>query len=234
MENLIQTILFASSICVLAVVYVFLIKNIIPRFLVKRRYFVDGNLGRGIKKYQSEKGRAVVYEPHPSIRKYVKQYAIVKSDGYKYLQCDMDSGVRRLVYSVIMFDCNDKILDVIEVEEITSRRPFTQTVYLHSDTSYIAFILNSVNMQELPNGAVSYYNLRDVSVFGGAVALLTFCLMPLTGALISRFLEITAGCVVNAELLLPSLFTAILAGVLSVVIFIRSCNKKNVRVMTKW
>ena len=95
MNEIIRTIMSAVAIIVTVAVYVFVIKMVIPRFFIKRRFLYDGHLGRGLKKYQSENGRAIVYEPHPSIRKYIKQYALVSDGGHKYLECNVDEGVTR-------------------------------------------------------------------------------------------------------------------------------------------
>ena len=126
MNEIIQAVLMALTMIVTLAVYAFLVKVIIPGYVVKRKYYIDGNLGRGLRKYKSEDGRAIIYEPHPSIRKYIKQYALVCDGGHKYLECNMDRGVNRLIYTVIMLDRNDKVIDALEVEEVTAKRDLTQ------------------------------------------------------------------------------------------------------------
>ncbi len=229
MNELIQTILSAVTILVTVVVYAFLIKVVLPRFLVKRKFSYDGHLGRGLKKYKSENGRAIVYEPHPSVRKYIKQYALVSDGGLKYLECNVDEGVNRIIYNVVMLDRKDKVLDVIEVEEVTAKRSLTQSVYLHPDTSYIALIVTSVNKEKLPNSDISYYTKKDIAVFGLMTAYLTLIASLIVCGTAHNIIH-SLGMTAASGFFLPSLLAAIIAGVLSVLILIMTCNDKNVRV----
>ncbi len=234
MNKVIQMVLASVVIIFAIAAYVFIIKNVLPRFVIKRRYFCDENLGRGLKKYKSENGRAVVYEPHPSIRKYIKQYALISDGGYKYLECSLDSGVNHIVYNVVMLDRNDKILDVIEVMEFTAKRQLSQMVYLHPDTSYIALTVSAANGERIPSGDISYYRRKDVILFGAAVALLTFALSWVLGVAIDFILHnIGINVMEISDFMFGSLRAAITAGILSVVVLVKTCNKKNVKVVKK-
>ena len=77
MENVLEAVsqlfIFIASLVVFAAV----IKSLIPAVSLKVHYSVDRWLGRGIKRYKYPSGRAVVYEPHPQVRKYINKYAIV-------------------------------------------------------------------------------------------------------------------------------------------------------------
>lgn len=231
MNELMQAILTAMTIIVTAAVYVFCIKTLLPRLVIKRRYYIEGNLGRGLKKYRSDDGRAVVYEPHPSVRKYIRQYALVNDNGHKYLECQVDRGVNRLIYTVIMLDRYDRVIDVLEIEEVTAKRELTQTVYLHADTSYIALIIGSVNKEKLPNSDVSYYRKRDVGVFGASVFFLTLVAGFVMSYAFEYFLKSIGVARVTSASLLVALLSAVAACVLSIVILLIFCSKKNVRVV---
>ena len=213
--------------------YAFSMRYFLPKYVIKRGYYIEENLGRGLKKFVSDNGRALLYEPHPSIRKYINQYAIVCENGNKYLQCFVDRGANRMIYSVIMIDRNDKVIDVLEVEEVTAKRTLTQPVYLHPDTSYVALILGAVNREQLPNSYVSYYTMKSIITFGVVSALLTWVASMTVSMSFYNFLSY-AGVKIGlngALCILMSLAVAAAVGVLSALLLIMDCNKKNVRVI---
>ena len=230
MNELITAVQLAALMVATVCVYFFLVKMVFPRFLIKRRYFTEGNFGRGLRKFRSEDGRALLYEPHPSVRKYIKQYALVNDGGTKYLECYVDRGVNRMIYNVVMMDRNDKVIDCIEVEEVTAKRELTQPVYLHPDTSYIALIISSVNKEKLPGGDVSYYQLKDIMKLGAAVAALTLVASLALISMFSGFVTSLGASYVDAPLFLPSLIAALVGGGSSVGILLYYCGKKNIRV----
>lgn len=233
MNEIIQAILFTVVMLATLCAYVFCVRYVLPKFVIKRGYYIKDNLGRGLKKYVSDNGRALLFEPHPSIRKYIKQYALVCDGGNKYIQCYVDRGANRMIYSVIMLDRNDTVLDVIEVEEVTAKRTLTQPVYLHPDTSYVALILGSVNREQLPNSPVSYYTRKSIVAFGFITAAITFVASLIFSL---SFANVMGGLGVVLKVsggifALTSMIAAVAAGVLSAVLLLMDCAKKNVRVI---
>ena len=136
--------------------YVALVSDILPHLFLKLRCVMRGNLGRGLKKCVFPTGRSVLYEPHPSIRKYINKYLLFTSDGYKYVRCCFDCGVNKISYTVVMLNNNDKVIDVISVTEDVKRHGASANVMLHPDTSYVAVTVSRVN--GLVNKKISVYN----------------------------------------------------------------------------
>ena len=234
MNDLIQSVLYAIIMLATIGAYAFSMRYFLPKYVIKRGYYIEENLGRGLKKFVSDNGRALLYEPHPSIRKYINQYAIVCENGNKYLQCFVDRGANRMIYSVIMIDRNDKVIDVLEVEEVTAKRTLTQPVYLHPDTSYVALILGSVNREQLPNSYVSYYTLNSIIAFGAISALLTWLVSMILSMSLFNFM-LHSGVKLGSDggliYFLISIAVAAAVGVLSTLLLIMDCNKKNARVI---
>ncbi|MGM9643475.1 MAG: hypothetical protein ACI3X1_00130 [Eubacteriales bacterium] len=100
---------------------------------------------RGIKKYTYDNGRAIVYEPQIKIRKYLQQYILSENSGDKFIKCKLNTRVTSVRYTVIPIDANEKILDIIDVEEMITDAGYTKAVILPSKTSYVNLILKEVN-----------------------------------------------------------------------------------------
>ena len=157
-----------------AVLFVFILKSVMPKFVIRQRYFLGDRLGRGIKKYVSGDARAVVYEPEPSVRKYVKKYAIVKSGGQKFFKCKVDEYVRTIKYSIVMLDNRNRVIDVLEVDEAPNRTGACGPIFLNRATSYVALNVTAINDKELESKGTGYYLLRDIGIFAVAVGFLSF------------------------------------------------------------
>lgn len=169
-----------NAICLLILtlisigVYGTLISSILPKYIIKVRCSVKKSNDRGLKKYTFPSGRGVVYEPHPSIRKYVKRYLLFTHNGYKYFKGLFDFSVKELNYSVVMFNNKNKVVDVINVGEKIYDNLDTKSVPIHQDTSYISFILNSVNEVKWNRRSLFYRKAIDVVIYAVTVMLLSF------------------------------------------------------------
>ena len=177
-------------LCITSLVYfVIVIKMLIPRVSLKINYSLDKLLGRGYKKYRYPSGRAVVYEPHPSVRKYINKYALFVNDGYKYLKCCLDAGVKTLKFEIIMLNNRDEVIDVLSVNTTVANTSETKEILLHPDTSYVALNLDSVNGFELKKENYSYYTLRQLIVYFGLVLFTVFIEMLIAAKTLGVFLS---------------------------------------------
>lgn len=149
----------------IAVCYCFLLKRVFPKYILKPRNSGTCALGRGIKKLKSDSERAVVYEPHPSLRKYIYQYALFTRSGFKYLVCNLDPKVLYAEYLVQMFDSRDRLLDAISVKDMPRGGGRSSEILLHADTSYVALTLKSVNDTRVYTGAHRYYRAKDLLIY---------------------------------------------------------------------
>ena len=156
MYVIINTASISLQFIVSLTLYIALMKYVFPRCIMRVRYSLSDKLGRGIKKCVYPSGRGVVYEPHPSVRKYVPRYALLTNDGYKCIKCQLDRNVKSLKYSVVMFNRKNRVIDVINVSETVGRAGESQFVMLHQQTSYVAFSLNEVNDSRVESGYMLY------------------------------------------------------------------------------
>lgn len=232
MDEILTVIISLVMIIASVVAYVFVMKTVLPRFVIKRRYFIADKLGRGMKKYVSGSDRAIVYEPAPALRKYIKKYALIESGGHKYFKCLADEFVRTVQYSIVMIDNRNRVIDVLEVDESPNRSTMCGPIFLHSSTSYIALTVHAVNERLLEDSATSYYLARDVGLYALAVGVLSFMEMMTASNLISTMINAASAGSVDlggghGSLVWPS----ILIGALAAVILLFNCSKKNVRVL---
>ncbi len=222
MENIVNSVCLSVLVILEIAVYLSIIGSLAPKLFLKIRYTVKESSDRGLKKYIFPSGRGVVYEPHPSIRKYIHRYALFTNDGYKYIKCRLDSGVRRLNYTVVMFNNRNKIVDVIDISETKPRGCETDAIEIHQDTSYVSLILNSVNGDKVRHKELTYCNMWGIFVYAALVALLSFAQFMFTCDMIKVFIELWSGTrpTLNfgaGDFILPSLLIGIVAGVLSYV-----------------
>lgn len=145
--------------------YVFLLCQLFPKHLLKINYDVSEHLGRGLEKFTYPDGRAVTYEPHPSIRKYINKYALFTLDGYKYLQFRIDSALTSYSAKVIIFDNKNNIVDILTVTENVASATDSSPIRLHHSTSYVAVILESANRVQLSPKPYMNMKVRDMAKY---------------------------------------------------------------------
>ncbi len=226
MENIVNSVCLAVLILIEIAFYFTVVGVILPKWFIRIRYTVKGSTDRGLKKYTYPDGRGVIYEPHPSIRKYINRYALFTNEGYKYIKCRLDGGVKRLNYTVIMFNNRSKVIDVIDVNEIKPRNCETNAIAIHQDTSYVSLVLNSVNGDRIDRRALLYCGIGGIIVYSVAVSVSSFAQTLFIYGMINLFLNqfTNAETVLRlnvAEFILPSLFIGIVAGALSY-LYVRS------------
>lgn len=203
-------ILFIMSI----VMYLFLVGSVFPRFLLKTRYCNSETSDRGLNKFRYPQGRAVVYEPHPSVRKYINKYLLFTNNGYKYIKCKTDEYVTRLKYNVVLFNNKNRIIDVVCVDESISKIGETAPVMLHHNTSYVRLDLLSVNNDVFEQGPLVYYKGTDAILYTLSGVLASFLEMTFFMSTLSSLLEILS--VKNATNTVSSLTVFLLASAIGV------------------
>ena len=173
MEIIINTICLVVLVILEIALYLMLAGSVIPKIL-KRRYSLSENCGRGLKKYVYPSGRGISYEPVPAIRKYIDRYLLFTDNGYKYFKCRIDEKVKEFEYTVIMRNNKDKVIDVIEVKAKNVEGRDIEPVLIHGETSYVELILNSVNGRAVENQETAHYRIRDVLIYSLCMAALSF------------------------------------------------------------
>ena len=149
--HLVIEIILQSLLLILAcVLYCVLQRRILPRLFFGFRHVAERELGRGVKKFVYEDGRAVLYEPHPSVRKIIPEYLLYTNGGYKYVSLHIDPGVRTLSLTLTMLNNARRVIDVIDVRDTKREAHPIRPILLHADTSYIALTVREVNGLSLP------------------------------------------------------------------------------------
>lgn len=173
MEIIINTVCLSVLVLLEVAFYLMLTGKLLPKML-KRRYSISENCGRGLKKYVYPSGRGISYEPVPAIRKYVNRYLLFTDDGYKYFKCRIDEKVKDLEYTLIMRNNRSKVIDVIDVRAKNVEGRDLEPVLVHGDTSYVELILNSVNGKAVDNEETAHYRIRDLLFYTLSMAALSF------------------------------------------------------------
>lgn len=172
MEKIIEIIFLSILYLMFLIAYIGVISDILPKHLLRITYDTGDKLGRGLKKMVYPDGRAVVYEPHPSVRKYISKYLLFTMDGYKYLQSKIEDGVRSYTADIVCFDNRNRVIDVLEIHE-SAGTPDGNSARLHHKTSYVAYILTSVNGMSLDAGYMTT-KLFYLPIYLGVFAAATF------------------------------------------------------------
>lgn len=129
------------------ILYVFLTAKFLPLWLLKPRADSSLDGDRGIKRLVFDCGRAVVYEPSVSYRKYVKQYILSAVGKEKYIQCKFTGSVRCAEYDVVAFDSNDRPIERVCVQEhlFEENGNISRAATLPRETAYVKLVVRSVN-----------------------------------------------------------------------------------------
>ena len=232
MTEVIKQIFLFVEIPIIVTVFACVAGSILPMIFLRTRYSYGEGLGRGLKKYTYPDGRGVLYEPHPSIRKYIHKFLLFTREGYKYLKLSFDEGVGVIYYSVVMLNNRDKVVGVLDVDE----KPMgaeSASILLHPDTSYVSVILRSVDGKNT-DAIVAYRRVTDYLLY--FIALSACCF----------FLAVGLGNVVNsivysiAEASLPILnypaatvSFSVMGGGVGTVLACMHSEKKGVRVVVR-
>ena len=114
---------------VAAVLYFAAMIWLLPKAFLKSKYSFKSSADRGIKKYRLDSGGyAIVYEPQPKTRKYVKQYVVVEQDGNKQLKCKINKEIFYLDFEVFLFDSLHRVFDVLHVCDMIETQGYTKEI----------------------------------------------------------------------------------------------------------
>jgi hypothetical protein len=172
-EVIVKYVLEAILISLVFFAYTFVVGTVLPKRFLKIVYLPGGPTDRGLRKYVFPEGRGIVYEPNPSVRKYVTLYILFVKDGVKYIRCKLDGAVGFLSYKVVAFDNQNNMLDVISVSDTALSDGTSRSVMLPKDTSYVAYVLCSVNGKRILKAEPFAYDESLKRIFVISVTVLT-------------------------------------------------------------
>lgn len=128
--------------------YVATVGTLLPRMLLRPQYTVANLDARGLRRCLYNGRRCVVYERCVNQRRYLSRYLLCEGEGCKILRCQVTASVRSMVYDVVLFDCYDRIFDIVHVkEDFTSA--YSKPLALPDNTSYVTIRLRKVNKTPL-------------------------------------------------------------------------------------
>ena len=231
-EQIMDVVSYAMLIIVSLVAFSAVLKYIVPTLTLRVKHSVDKSLGRGIKTYKYPDGRAVLYEPHSAIRKYINKYLLFVNEGYKYFKCSVDEAVRGVRLEIVMINNRHKVIDVIRVESAIDSTHTSPDILLHPETSYIALNLIDVNGSEVNPLTGSYYTVRQHISYFVSVGALTFLHINVFSNLAVKIFKIVLG-VKRIALSTLSLYLVSSLAVAAAALFIVavSSRKKGIEVV---
>lgn len=232
MEKIIEitflAVLYATSVAV----YVWLISFALPRLFFGITYDTGTHLGRGLKKIKYPDGRAVLYEPHPSVRKYMDKYLLFTVNGCKYFQSRVNKNVSNYKLCIVSFDNRDRVIDTLEVSESVELQ-LTHPVQLHHATSYVAAILVCVNGNNLDVEPFMVTRLKRAPFYLALCALATFIQFFLIVETVNGIGSLVGGSVhLEKEYLLFGLASAAISIVCMLITLVTK-KKKGVKVVLR-
>lgn len=232
MNDVVNSISIALLFVASLVFFALLIKTVLPATVLKLGSSLGMGVGRGYRRFVYPTGRAVSYEPHPSVRKFVNKYLLFVNDGYKYFKCRVDKGVRDMKYTLIMVNNKDKVIDTLVVEETIGDSVFGADVLLHPDTSYVALSVESVNGIPIRPQSNSYYRLLTVGIYFIAVMLISFFELLIASLCVEKFTRLVFSISLPVSGLTGKYFLwSLLIAAISVLVLILYCRRKGIKVV---
>lgn len=167
-------ILALLMVIVLAAIYVYLTVSVYPWLTMhpawrKRKPFTD----RGLLRVKFPKGRGVVYEPDPRIRRYISKYALFTADGKKYIRLRVDERINYIRYDVVAFDRRGRLLDVLEVSERLASAGSPRAVRLPTATAYASVLPRKVDGEYTGKDMAVGYSPVGIAVYTALTTLTT-------------------------------------------------------------
>lgn len=229
MIDAIMTVLIHSIVLIFSIVlYVFLTTRLVPGLTLRPRYSLSNTWGRGLKKFVYKNGRAIVYEPNSSSRKYILQYILSSNENEKYIKCKLDKRISSLKYDVVAIDSNDKEIDTLSISDPISHRGMTFAAMLPQNTSYVSVFVKEVNGYEVSSSPKMIYSLFNVITFGLITIALSVIEMLLIKSSIVGILDLFipySDKIAGGSGIMSILVSAIIGIVVALLIFLMHMTK---------
>lgn len=168
------------------ILYTVLVSRLIPGLTLRPRY-VERMGDRGIRRYRTEEGHAVVYAPGSRCAPGITQYILLhrSEDGLKTIVCKTNGKADSIRYDVAVFDGFGRMIDVLEVTDTLSGGRYTKAVVLPQATSYVSVILRQVDGRQVCADRVFNSDRMGRIVCAASTVLLTILMAVLMRKLLS-------------------------------------------------
>lgn len=168
-ENIVMYLENGMTALMVISVYLYLLVSLYPRLTMRTVWKADRQSkpsgDRGVRKLTFPGGRAVIYEPALKVRKYLRQYALIKQDGCTYIKCRIHERIAYIRYDVATFDRKGRLLDVLNVNERITEGGYTRTVRLPRATAYACVTLRKVDGMYENREATVGYSIVGITVY---------------------------------------------------------------------
>lgn len=168
------------------ILYTVLVSRLIPNRALRLRY-VERMGDRGIRRYRTEEGHAVVYAPGSRCAPGITQYILFhrSEDGSKAIVCKTNGKIDSIRYDIAVFDGCGQMIDVLEVTDTLSGGRYTKAVVLPQATSYVSVILRQADGRQVCADRVFDSDRVGRIVCAASTVLLTILLTVLMRKLLS-------------------------------------------------
>ncbi len=215
-----------------AVLYVFLVAYVLPRFCMKPSYDLPVICERGIKKYLFGNGRAIVFEPSTLSKRYIKQYILSRNDEEKYIKCKIDERVYSIKYDVIAYNSADKVIAIVQQSELIVDPGVTKSALLPPDTSYVSVIVKEVNGKKVTSETALQLPMSHVIKYAALAVVCSLAQGSLFYVLINKCVDLVLPHFRGMELLgyLGALPIFAILGVIISVVCVLCYRSREVRI----
>ena len=166
MANMIVTYVAIAGMFLLSfAIYAFVVGMLLPKIFLRPSYRKYCAQDRGIKKYTYEGGRAIVYQPAMPSNKYIEQYILSLNNGEKFLKCKVDSRVYMVIYDVVCFNGNGKVIDTLTVKDPVINDCYTEAIALDYETAYVNVIVKKANGATISKKPTVQYSSASLTVY---------------------------------------------------------------------
>lgn len=153
------------AMIVIVAVFLLIATLVLPKLFLHNKCALSGSLDRGIKRTIGKRGMSILYEPSPSVRKYIKKYVLTVQDGSKALVCKLSKRYKYLDYDIVVFDSENKVRCILNVRELPQDTGYTRVIKLPDDAAYVSINVNGVDDTIFPRRVLSRVSFARVLIF---------------------------------------------------------------------
>ena len=199
--------------------YLYLVISVYPRLIMRAtwraRHKGEATGDRGVRKLTFPDGRAIVYEPVLSARRFLRRYALIKRDGCTYIQCRIHERIALIRYDVATFDRRGRLLDVVSVREWISDPGHTSLVRLPRETAYASVTLRKADAMYAGREKTLGYSPIGMAVYAALTAVTAVAL----DIVLHKSLSEIFSALVDARILIDRPITPLDTSVVYAIIF---------------
>ncbi|MBE5741778.1 MAG: hypothetical protein E7360_00445 [Clostridiales bacterium] len=156
------------------VFFVAIVAIILPRMTLKGSYADQPLNDRGIKKENINGEWSFVFEPELKTRKFIKQYALIKSKTDKYAVLNFVDDLNYINYDIVVYGKENRVLTVINVKERVKVTRVSEKIALPTETAYVTILVNEADDKTFDNVVINrpkgkivglYFLLSTIAIF---------------------------------------------------------------------